>query len=1199
MKRVLWILGVLLCATSHAAYLDRLVHRGEDETGDIEEVAVDPLGGAVYTNGLSIFRKKPDGQRSVLYSTSGEFIEGLNLRAWSDVHFQLGNPPSFYKVSNQSTAYQVGEVGPGEALWHKPFAVSASGSLAYSTLSVDSQGLRTRVYLDGSLFVEGNSWTSEGVQIVGSVAFLDTGALVFGAIGSVVEGGVPVEKRGIMTGPIFPQDLVISGVSVAGKLVPFGQAVYFRGQVGASYGIYRADISNQQLTLILSESSGALDVESINDFGTDLLLREVDGVTQRLVAYNLTTEQRRNLLSTGECVGGSTLTGMVVNERSFFSDGSIAFIAENEDGSLNSAVRLRPDDSPVSNPPVGIINLPNAAPVGEEFQVLGSASDDGSGGLMQYEWTVTGPPGATIDISDVNAINPYVKGSKQGTYTFRLKVKNCVGESEKTATLLLSANKPPVPTASPNPLIVASAQPVTFRVTPNDSNVLDVHSYSIVNQPPSTVGTVESLQDPDNPGDFRFIPAQGFSGSGSFRIRVEDNGFPRMSGEVTVTINSRTVHPGDDILAKIELSSYLDTIKQKKVTEKCTIWGTGKKQDNEIKASKESCGSLGLANYKTYASHACPLAAATVVLGVAGLEKLSDGSNISMGWLGGAATQLTESVDGLNGFDGDSFNFSGAAKIATREFKKKYDACYAAASKDSERAACRSSYAKKVVYKGVVTKNKDSELRSYLLAGTPVILEVKSPTDPTNSLDNKHFVVATGIRIRKDGTEEILIHEVGSEDRRSLDHKQYGGNFRNIRPLVTEQITYPSPLSSVLASLQFLGTEGVDLLVESPSGESTGFDPVTGELVNAIPGSSYSRESISSLDDPDLANRTDPVAQVGIYENVVRGSYVVSVYGRKAGCHRVQVRAGSTFDTIDVLEKPICLDVGETHSFSYEPPATDFLEKPIFEPSVERVRIGASEYLRIFGDTRTPIELGSLVTLGFSGGNILESFSAAHFVEHTDRYELFVPQGSVFSSLVLYKNGRFQATFPDQGAFTQERDIKKYLIGLLIDRNAYLGTVNPAPRPNNGLVKLSAKEGYAVGNRALITANLLVEPLDGFQFDLDLRENLSPVITSRESERLFTAWSPALPSGYSLVEGQLVRYPEKVMTSLTEAWLALTSEIQSLRHALERERRRASRNRLRAQIEALDTRISEINAKISEIRVPMGAPVTLLLEARE
>jgi len=217
------------------------------------------------------------------------------------------------------------------------------------------------------------------------------------------------------------------------------------------------------------------------------------------------------------------------------------------------------------------------------------------------------------------------------------------------------------------------------------------------------------------------------------------------------------------------------------------------------------------------------------------------------------------------------------------------------------------------------TKNIDQ----YICDGTPVILRV-------NRLDtgNSHFILAESqMSVGNTTTISILDPNRPNDDSR-LDLLAYSNYFTGYR-IYTGDVETTNPASIVV----YMGSPA-EMLIIDPQGRKTGWDPVTGAIINEIPGSDYYLETFEDKENW-LLYVTQPMA--GIYKIEVLGTgngpftVEMNTYDSKANKHtglfEGYVSADRTFlyqiDYSSAVGSPSSIDPA-TYNFSgFNPPLSD------------------------------------------------------------------------------------------------------------------------------------------------------------------------------------------------------------------------------------------------------------------------------------
>src|SRR5205823_3410149 len=137
-----------------------------------------------------------------------------------------------------------------------------------------------------------------------------------------------------------------------------------------------------------------------------------------------------------------------------------------------------------------------------------------------------------------------------------------------------------------------------------------------------------------------------------------------------------------------------------------------------------------------------------------------------------------------------------------------------------------------------------------------------------------HFVLVTGKR-----GNQFLIADPGFSGRTTLD--DYNNQFQT-RGFVSDP---PGDISE----LDF-AVDDAELLITDVAGKHTGFDPSSGNVVEAIPGSVYYRDALE-----DDVTGAPPAHSAGILQifQPSQGPYSIAIIGLKPGTSTLSVRAFS------------------------------------------------------------------------------------------------------------------------------------------------------------------------------------------------------------------------------------------------------------------------------------------------------------------
>ncbi len=170
-----------------------------------------------------------------------------------------------------------------------------------------------------------------------------------------------------------------------------------------------------------------------------------------------------------------------------------------------------------------------------------------------------------------------------------------------------------------------------------------------------------------------------------------------------------------------------------------------------------------------------------------------------------------------------------------------------------------------VFYQGLIDKQDDFVLDSYLCANNPVILQVPVA-------GSTHFVLATGQTI-VNGRSTFKINDPNYN---VADLSQGSYNFRYLG--IREYSASRTPPHALLIS----GHSPIEFVATDPAGNETGFDPTTGTHFSQIPSSSYATDSI--LDDIDpLSGDTTPVVKNLEVLAPLSGTFNLKVFGTGIG----------------------------------------------------------------------------------------------------------------------------------------------------------------------------------------------------------------------------------------------------------------------------------------------------------------------------
>lgn len=139
----------------------------------------------------------------------------------------------------------------------------------------------------------------------------------------------------------------------------------------------------------------------------------------------------------------------------------------------------------------------------------------------------------------------------------------------------------------------------------------------------------------------------------------------------------------------------------------------------------------------------------------------------------------------------------------------------------------------------------DAEVKAVnkeLCEGNPVILKVPSMSEPNNP-QKKHFVIAKAMSVSVSGEPTFIVNNPGLID--PNNSIQTLSTIRGYR--LYRQAADPSMLFAHL-------TGGAEMVITDPQGRRSGYNPLTKETFNEIPGAAYTKaEAISSPDEAGIS----------------------------------------------------------------------------------------------------------------------------------------------------------------------------------------------------------------------------------------------------------------------------------------------------------------------------------------------------------
>jgi hypothetical protein len=205
----------------------------------------------------------------------------------------------------------------------------------------------------------------------------------------------------------------------------------------------------------------------------------------------------------------------------------------------------------IVNPLIPPANVPPVAAAGNnqaitlptsQVTVNGNGSTDSDGSIQGYIWSyVTGP--TTYTITTPNSVSTTITGLTQGTYTFRLTVRdddNATSTDDLTITVNPATpppNTPPVANAGNNQVITLPTNSVTLNSTGSTDADGTIQSYrwGYVNGPATYSITNATGQSTTVTGLVQ--------GTYIFRLTVWDDDNALSADDVTVTVNPATPPP--------------------------------------------------------------------------------------------------------------------------------------------------------------------------------------------------------------------------------------------------------------------------------------------------------------------------------------------------------------------------------------------------------------------------------------------------------------------------------------------------------------------------------------------------------------------------------------------------------------------------------------------------------------------------------
>ncbi len=1176
--------------------------------GNVIGPSVDSSDSVYFTDGSKIYSKTADGQLRIHFDAAASGTVGVvvsfpmasDTGQISFLGFELPDKFGLFQVESSGSLSQLGPLTQPPAELINDIYPSNNGSVAFTIGNI--QTFTTTMYKNSELLVQTSQSNpppqpSPGFHQLRAPVLLDDGNIFFLGEAQNSSGDF---KGGLFKGPNFNTDLIIPRLKTD-SMIAFADKIAFIGHVAPEFG---TDPNND--SLYLTDESGTLTqvvpvpdpatFGSLGDFDNNRIYLNRNGGVSYI---SLDDKSVHDLVQPGQCIGGRTVSSANVLLHSTGSGILPVINAKFANGDelvpFNGIYRVE-EGEPTFPTPLAKITMEDGPYVADNSYIVNAEeSADSEGNALDYLWEIVEKPSGSNaqffdEVGDGDSkirIKPNIFFDIPGTYKIRLTVRNCGDENIAEKTIeVVSGNRPPVPSASPGLIFITDGEQKSIEISPNDPDEGQHHTYEISRQ--ATKGLATAFSN----GVVSYIPNVSSNGSDSFQVKVTDDGDPNLSGTVDITIIfSGGLPDGNEI--KIELDESLAKIKQKQVPERCQIWGSGQRQSSIVKASGDLCKDVGLEFTKTFASHGCPLAATAVDLGQLGLKTFADGTPMSMSGLYERMTNKQAKMNNIVGMYGDSFNFNAAKKVFNNEMKTKLDICKNTPGETN----CSDRFDKHIQYR-VVVDNKDAVLDQHLASGVPVILEVDSPTH-LNDPKAQHFVVAIGKRKNPNGSESILIHEVGSVNRKSLDDEPYKGKFRNLRLFELEN--KKRILATNFDRLRVISSDEIDLMVVDPAGNRTGVDFSTNQELNEIQNSAYYTEYVTSDDGDEQFPDTDNTRAVEIFSQALSGNYTIFAKATKSGCGRIRIEGYTSDDELnDVQELPICFSQGETKEVTINANAIPISGRSLTVSKFIADNSKFANQLTFEGRLETDsliIGENQRITFGFSGGKLVETYDSGEFIEDSDKYELHGRVGELVSSFELFKDGRFRINFSNLKGIDVDRRFRNQVIALLIGKDAYLGFVKEVPHASTSILRLeSDKNTYSAGERAKITVHLNVLPEGDSEFDLNGFFNFSPVKMQRLSEKTFMFVTPKVLTGDNDFKAQIMRFPKSTMAKLVSELGSLEAEKLGLQDQIRREKDPKARQQLELRLESVSSRIGSLEGVISNMRNPLGEPVNKTFE---
>jgi hypothetical protein len=182
-----------------------------------------------------------------------------------------------------------------------------------------------------------------------------------------------------------------------------------------------------------------------------------------------------------------------------------------------------------------------------------------------------------------------------------------------------------------------------------------------------------------------------------------------------------------------------------------------------------------------------------------------------------------------------------------------------------------------------------SDLENRLCQGYPVIVGVDLDAKGTPG----HFVLVTG----KQG-DEFTIVDPGHVNKTKL--ADYNTVFSARGSIVPSNFTFASALNktgvleanvvSSLSTVTISVGDNAELLIIDEAGRRTGYDPITGAILDEIPNSVYFRDS---LNNDETGERGTQITHSLIISQATQGMYTLIVTGQNSGAHEVSVTSSA------------------------------------------------------------------------------------------------------------------------------------------------------------------------------------------------------------------------------------------------------------------------------------------------------------------